>query len=403
MVGGFLATAGRTVQRAMQVHCQAAGELAIRLDLGEEVRAPLLQAFERWDGRGVPGEVGAEQLSPAIRLVQLADCLEAFHHTGGPESALEVARTRRGTQFDPDLVDAFCDHREVVLAGLDEIQAWDEVIALDPLLGATLDDDQLDVALETLGDFADLKSPTRLGHARGAATLAAEAVTSLGLDAEEARTVRRAALVQDVGMTGVPSGLWTQATPWSLAQRERARTHPYLTERMLARVPALSRVASLAAAHHERLDGSGYPRGSMADALPMPARVLAAADVYHALLENRPHRKAVPAEDARAALQDEVRDGRLDADAVQAVLGAAGHAVRRRTALPAGLTRREAEVLVLLARGLTNPQMAGRLGISRKTVSTHLEHVYAKLQVTNRTEAALFAMHHGLVGPLTAD
>ena len=118
LVGKFLASAGRSVQQVMKAHCQAASDLADRLELGPAVCEPLLQAFERWDGRGVPGLAGADDLAPAIRLVHLADVVEAFHHAGGAAAALRVARERRGTQFDPALVDCFCARHAEILDGL---------------------------------------------------------------------------------------------------------------------------------------------------------------------------------------------------------------------------------------------------------------------------------------------
>jgi HD-GYP domain-containing protein (c-di-GMP phosphodiesterase class II) len=400
MVGRFLLTGGRHVQQLMQSHCQSAGELALRLDLGETVSVPLNQAFERWDGKGVPGRVRQAQLSPAIRLVHLADNIEAFHHTGGAEAAVEVAAQRRGTQFDPEFVDAFCAQPDVILDGLGTFQAWDQVIDLDPKLGEELAPERLDAALEALGDFSDLKSPFRLGHSRGVAELAREAASSLGAAEADAANLRRACAIHDIGMVGVPSGVWDATEPWTLVQSERARTHPYLTERMFARVPALKPVVAVAGQHHERLDGSGYPHGLAGNALSTSARLLAAADVYHALREARPHRPALTGADAVSTMREEVRAGRLDPSAVDAVLSAAGHRVSRRAVLPAGLTRREVDVLVLLARGRSNPQIAAELIISRKTVSSHLEHIYAKLGVTTRTEAALYAMQQGLTDPL---
>jgi DNA-binding NarL/FixJ family response regulator len=159
----------------------------------------------------------------------------------------------------------------------------------------------------------------------------------------------------------------------------------------------LAAIGQLAAMHHERLDGSGYPSGLMADSLPMTARLVAAADVYHALLEPRPHRGARAPDAARQVLAGEVTDGRLDGDAVQAVLDAAGHRVASRGGRPGGLTAREVEVLVLLARGMTKKQVALELTISSKTVSAHVEHIYTKLGVSTRGGAALFAMRHGLI------
>jgi HD-GYP domain-containing protein (c-di-GMP phosphodiesterase class II) len=398
MVGRFLATAGRSVQQVMMAHCQEASDFAKWLDLGPAVCEPLLQSFERWDGRGVPGSVGADDLDPAIRLVHLADSVEAFHHTGGIEAALHVASERRGTQFDPELVDCFRACHGEILDGLAAISAWDEVIALDPQLGSALTDDQLDRALVAFADFADLKSPLRLGHSRGVAELAAQAGTMLRLPADHVVMLRRAALVHDIGMIGIPSGVWEEPREWSISQRERARTHPYLTQRMLARTPALAQVGHCASLHHERLDGSGYPHGLRADAISLPARILGAADVYNALRQPRPHRPALDNTEAERTLRDEVRSGRLDGDAVHAVLTAAGHRPRGRTGLPSGLTAREAEVLLRLGQGRSNPEIAAELHVSRKTVSTHLEHIYTKLGVKTRTEAALFAMRHGLIG-----
>ena len=286
-----------------------------------------------------------------------------------------------------------------ILDGLGGISAWDEVIGLDPQLGAALTDDQLDRALAAFADFSDLKSPLRLGHSRNVTVLAAEAGLTLGLPADQVVMLRRAALVHDIGMIGIPSGVWDEPGEWSISQRERARTHPYLTERMLARTPLLAQVGHCASLHHERLDGSGYPHGLRGDAISLPARILGAADVYSALRQPRPHRPAVEAGDAERTMRDEVRAVRLDGDAVQAVLKGAGHRPRRRAGLPSGLTAREAEVLVQLGRGRSNPQIAAELHVSRKTVSSHLEHIYAKLGVKTRTEAALFAMRHGLAGP----
>jgi HD-GYP domain-containing protein (c-di-GMP phosphodiesterase class II) len=309
-----------------------------------------------------------------------------------------VVRRRRGTQFDPGLADCFTDRHAEILDGLGDIQAWEEVISLDPRLGAPLEADRLDPALQAFADFADLKSPFRLGHSRGVAILASDAASRLGLPADDVVLVRRAAWLHDLGMIGVPSGVWGETRPWTLAQRERARTHPYLTERMLARMPALASVARCAAQHHERLDGTGYPHGLRADALPTTSRVLAAADVLHALRQPRPHRAALPPGPAAEVLRGEVRTGRLDGAAVDAVLVSAGHRVDRPNDPTSGLTARERQVLIQLARGLSNPEIAEALTVSRKTVSTHLEHIYLKLGVSTRTQAALFAMRHGLVG-----
>ena len=397
MIGKFLAGGSNEVRASMSTHCEASGDLSLRLGLGPEVRDPLQQAFERWDGKGSPAQLAGDQIAQIMRIVHIANDVEMLHRLGGVDAASEMLRSRRGTEFDPELVDGFCAHAGDLLASLDELDGWDTLIGRHDRLRRPLGEDELDTALEAFADYADVKSPYTLGHSRGVAALAATAASTVGLPQADIALVRRAGLVHDVGTIGVSSGILDKPGRFTAAERERVRTHPYLTARTFSKPASLGAIGQLAALHHERMDGSGYPSGLTADSLPMGARVIAAADVYHALLEPRPHRGALPREQARQVLSDEVTAGRLDGDAVRAVLDAAGHKVRRRTEHPAGLTAREVEVLVLLARGSTKNQIAQQLSISAKTVNAHTEHIYGKLGVTSRGAAALFAMRHGLI------
>jgi DNA-binding CsgD family transcriptional regulator len=169
---------------------------------------------------------------------------------------------------------------------------------------------------------------------------------------------------------------------------------------MLAYSSALAPLGALAAQHHERVDGSGYPRGLSGSALGMPARVLAAADVYRALVEPRPHRPPRSSEEAESELRAQVAAGELDGEAVEAVLGAADNSVTRRREWAAGLTPREVEVLRAVARGRSNEQVADLLSISTKAVRNHVEQIYSKIGVSSRAAASLFAMRHGLLSDL---
>ena len=174
--------------------------------------------------------------------------------------------------------------------------------------------------------------------------------------------------------------------------------HPYYTERVLARPGVLARLGALAALHHERLDGSGYYRGLPASMLSPAARILAAADVYHAMTEPRPHRPPLMPEIAAEQLQREVRAGRLDGEAVSNVLATAGHIVRTpRREMVAGLSERQVEVLRLIAGGYSMKQIAGLLTISEKTVDNHIQHIYNKIGVSTRAGATLFAMEQDLL------
>ena len=275
------------------------------------------------------------------------------------------------------------------------------MIAAEPHPSAPLGDEEIDEALSVAADFADLKSPFFRGHSRAVAALAADAAAQLGLPEREAVTVRRAGLVHDLGRTGVPNTIWDKKGTLTESERERVRLHPYYTERALARPDALARLGAIASAHHERVDGSGYHRRLGGTALSPPSRLLAAADAYHAMTEPRPHRPQLEPVDAAAELRREVRAGRFDADAAEAVLAAAGQrASSRRRSAPGGLTPRELEVLLLLARGASNREIARELVIAEKTAANHVEHIYTKLDVSTRTGAALYAMRQGLLDPL---
>jgi DNA-binding CsgD family transcriptional regulator len=197
----------------------------------------------------------------------------------------------------------------------------------------------------------------------------------------------------------VDATVWTQPGPLTASRRERMRLHVYYVERIFDRPEALRRIGLLAATHHERMDGSGYHRGLAAATLSSQARLLAAAHAYHAMLQWRPYRHALTESDARHRLLTATAQGQLDPLSVDAVLAAAGHrSSRLRAEGPLGLTARESEVLGLLAQGMANKSIGKQLQISPKTVSNHVEHIYAKLGVTNRAGATMAAMQHGLVG-----
>ncbi len=393
----FLGDGRRVVQDMVENHWVATNELAARLELGDEVRDSLYQTFERWDGKGAPAEARGAQIRVAARLVNLADVVEVFHRAGGIEAAIAVARERSGTQFDPDLVDLFCAEAPSLFAELDAATSWDAVIAAEPALALVLSDAQLDASLEAIADFVDIKSPWTIGHSRGVAALAAEAARGQGLPDEDVVLVRRAGLVHDLGRLGVSNAIWDKRGPLTAPELERVRLHPYLTERMLASSSGLAPLGAIAVQHHERLDGSGYPRGLRGGAMTPLGKVLATADAYHAMTEPRPHRAALVPAQAATELRAGVGSALFEADTVDAVLRAAGHAVKRRRTLPAGLTSREVEVLRLLVRGLSYKEIAQELVISRKTAGAHVEHIYSKLGVSNRARASLFAMKHGLM------
>lgn len=397
LAGSLARTGGRPIQQGLISHCLSTALMAERLGLGEDVCAPLKQWFTRWDGSGIPEGVGGDDIARSVRLFQLADCAEVAQRRGGHVAAADVAQSRRGTQFDPRIVDAFCAVAGDLFDGLDDSADWPELIAADPRLQHRLTEAELDTALEAIADFTDLRSRSRSGHSRAVADLAARAGTLCGLSGDDVVLLRRAALVHEVGMHGVPASILDKPGPLTSTESERMRMHSYYTERTLARPAALARIGAVASLVNERVDGSGYHRGLSGSSIPAPGRILAAADVFQAMTEPRAHRQARTPKEAAAEIRAEVRAGRLSPDAVDAVLSAAGQQHRRRVSGPAGLTPREVEVLTLIARGASNKQVARALGITAKTAGTHIERIYAKVGVSTRSTATLFAMQNGLL------
>ncbi len=384
----------RAVMEGFVADCRITGRFADRLGFGQTVSGALEQKFARWDGKGVPRGLAGQDIALAARILGMSWRLEAEHRVRGVDAAVTLINRHAGATLDPDLVSAVAPAVPEVLEGLEQ-DCWQAVVAAEPAR-PRLTGEAFDSALEALGDFADLKSPWFTGHSRAVAELAEAAAWRVGLADPDVTNLRHAALLHSVGRTGVPNTIWDKKDTLSVAERERMQLYPYLTDRIL-RHGRLAQLADVASASQERLDGSGYARGLSGAAIPVAARMLAAADVYQALCEARPHRPATPPKDAAKQVRDEVRDGRLDAEATEAVLAVAGHRPQRRRSAPADLTAREVEVLRLIARGQTSAQTARELGIQTKTVGAHVEHIYAKIGASNRSVATLFAMQHGLV------
>jgi HD-GYP domain-containing protein (c-di-GMP phosphodiesterase class II) len=397
MLARFFAVGMEMGKEAHDSHCEIAERLAERLGFDETLRRALWQTYERWDGRGGPKKLRGGQLAIEVRVALLAQDAATLHAMGGPEAALEAARKRSGGLYDPALVEIFRREAGSLLAPLAGESVWDAVLEAEPGAPLMIAEDRMDAALEAAADFSDMKSPYLLGHSRGVAELAAAAARQCGLSAADAADLRRAALVHDIGRVAVSAAIWDKAGPLGDGEWERVRMHSYYTERILARSPALARLSEIAAAHHERMDGTGYHRRYPAALQPPSARILAAADVYRALREDRPHRAAFSLPAAAAELRREAASGRLDARAAEAVLAAAGHRASPAKAPAGGLSAREMEVLRLLVRGLSNREMGKRLFISPKTVGHHVQHIYGKIEVSTRAGAALFAARNNLL------
>jgi HD-GYP domain-containing protein (c-di-GMP phosphodiesterase class II) len=383
--------------------CEVADMLAQRLDFAPGVRDALRYTFERWNGNGFPNGARGEEIPLAMRVVHLSHDMEAIGRLQSPRDAIRAAKERRDRTYDPALADLFVDHGETWFAELDKTDPWDAVLDLEPVPAWALEGDELDDALTVVADFIDLKSPYMAGHSRRCAKLCGDAAALLRLSDDATSTLRRAALVHEFGTTAIPNSIWDKPGPLTRAEFDRVELHPMLTEQMLRRSPALAVLNPVAAAHHERGDGSGYHKRLPADLIDPGASILAAADVYVAITTDRADRLALSGEHAAGELRRLATEGQLDRRATEAVLAAAGHVeggarTGGRKQHPGGLSGREVEVLRLAARGLTTRDIADRLYISPKTADHHIQHTYTKIGVSTRGAASLWAMQHGVVG-----
>ena len=377
--------------------CEVAMMLSERLGLPDQINGLFAYLTERWDGKGTLRRKAGEDIPMALRIVTVAR--DAAYHDliGGHEHAARMIRDRAGHAFDPEVAEALSqDASDVLSTGEDASTVWDSVLAAEPQPQLTLDSDGVDRALGALGDFADLVSPSLVGHSSGVAQLTDAAGAALGMTPDEVIGVRRAGLIHDIGRVAIHPRTWQKRGTLTADEWEQVRLHAYHTERIFNRSPFLAPVAAIACRHHERIDGSGYHRGISAASLDPQTRLLAAADAFHAMTEPRDHRPPMALAEAAAVLREESAAGRQDGEMVAAVLRAAGQPTSP-VERPAGLTEREIQVVRLLARGLQTKQVARTLDISAKTADRHIQNAYRKIGVSTRAAATLYASEHGLI------
>lgn len=375
--------------------CSEVGSrIASRLGMSEATQLGLYHICETWNGKG-PHKLKGEDIPLAGRIVNVAMILEVFFSERDVAAAREAAQTRRGKSFDPSIADAALGLSEdgSFWEELRQEEPWSSVLSLEPGPTRLVDESSLDDFAYALADIVDLKSATASAHSRRTAELAERIATHLHLSEDEVALARRGALVHDVGMVAVPSLLLERGVAWSEADFERFRLHTYYTERILSRSEALRPIGSVAASHHESMDGSGYHRGLTGNQMTLPAKIVATASAY---VESAAESDGDDPERVMASLK-----GRriLDPDCLAALRTESGGAERIsqvKRSWPAGLTEREVEVLRLVASGLNLKETAERLVISDHTARHHLESVYSKAGVSSRAGVTLFAVENGL-------
>lgn len=312
----------KVAREIVQIRCERGAEIARLLNFPEETAQAIRNLDEHWDGAGHPDGLKKDEIPLLARICGLAQTMEVFYSTFGPERAEDVARSRRKKWFDPALVDAF-------LAEAREGRIWESLDRRDLTLAVscleptdriqTATPELLDLTALAFARIIDAKSPFTYEHSEGVARIAVTITEYMGSPASEVQDQRRAGLLHDVGKLGVSNSILDKPGKLTDAEFAQVKKHPGLTYSTLVRVAPFRSIADLAASHHERLDGSGYHQGVTGKNLDLPARILAVADVYDALTQDRPYRPPMPMEKVLAILNAESANKKLCAGCVGAL------------------------------------------------------------------------------------
>jgi HD-GYP domain-containing protein (c-di-GMP phosphodiesterase class II) len=298
------------------LRCERGADVARKVGMDEATAEAIAALDEHWDGRGYPVGVEGDAIPLLGRVLCLAQTADVFWQLGGPAAALDVARARRGSWFDPALVDALCAVEDDFWLSLEQprVADWEPADRVE-----TVDQERLDRVAEAFATVVDAKSPYTGRHSEGVARIAVGLAYLLGLDDRTRRDLYRAGLLHDIGKLGVSNRILDKRGPLEEDEWHEVRRHPLTSLQILRRVGVLRNVARLSGLHHERLDGSGYYLGFDGTQLDLPARVLAVADVAEALSAHRPYRNALEPDEVLAIMAREA--GRtLDAGAFEALV-----------------------------------------------------------------------------------
>lgn len=295
---GILHNGDRIAQELITTRCERGADIARKLRFPDAVAHGIFSLDEHWDGSGRPDGRSGTEIPLNARIALLAQVIDVFHTEGGRDAALAEVRARRGRWFDPELVD-------VVTALADDEPFWQmltspaleaAVVASEPdgPTAGTLDDDYLDDIAAAFGQVIDAKSPYTSGHSSRVALYTDLLAEQFGLDAGTRRWLKRGALLHDVGKLGVSNAILDKPGKLSDEEWVAMRAHAEHSEAILSRIAAWRELARVAAAHHERLDGRGYPRGIAAADICLETRLITTADIFDAITAERPYRPAVP-------------------------------------------------------------------------------------------------------------
>ena len=314
-------TGGGIARELIETRCQRGAEVVRQMRFSEDVARGILDLDEHWNGKGHPEGLAGEGISLYARIALLSQVADVFRTQQGPEAALAEVRRRAGNWFDPALVTAFeqvgSDPRFWSALNAGDLDR--AVIALEPqALVRRVDEDYLDAIAQGFAQVVDAKSPFTSGHSDRVALFADMIAEQLGFTDQRRRWLKSAALLHDIGKLGVSNTVLDK--PGKLDESEWAaiKQHPALGETILSRVAVFRDLATIAGAHHERLDGKGYPRGRDASGIDLETRIVTTADIFDALTADRPYRARMPVSEAMRIMREGLGTS-IDADCFAAL------------------------------------------------------------------------------------
>ena len=315
---------GELHRELIETRCTRGAEIARQMRFSEAVARGILDLDEHWNGGGYPLGLKGSAISPIARIALLAQVIDVFHVTAGVEAALDEVRERKGRWFDPAMVEAF----EAVAAdpafwaALASPDLARRVVALEPEAAVvTVDEDYLDDIASAFARIIDAKSPYTGGHSERVALFSDMIAEQMGMPRERRRRLQRAALLHDIGKLGVSNQVLDKPGRLDADEWSQMQQHTLLGEQILSKVEAFADVALIAGAHHEKLDGTGYPRGLAADKINLDTRIITTADVFDALTADRPYRAAMPVNEAYSVMRS-MLGSTIDPDCFAALEGA---------------------------------------------------------------------------------
>ncbi|WP_075290171.1 HD-GYP domain-containing protein [Pararhizobium arenae] len=303
-------TTGGTIARELiETRCQRGADIVRMMRFSERVASGILDLDEYWNGKGKPNGLKGEEISLNARIGLLSQVVDVFHTSGGADVAMREIAKRSGSWFDPDLAEAFAKIASdtAFWQALADPRLPEQVIAIAPDETADgVDEDYLDDVAAAFADVVDSKSPFTSGHSKRVALFTELIAEEMGYDEAARRTLKRAALLHDIGKLGVSNQILDKPGKPDEDEWQSIRSHPGAGENILSKIAAFNDVARIAGAHHERLDGKGYPNGISGDEICPETRIVTTADIFDALTADRPYRAAMPISQALSIMQKDI-------------------------------------------------------------------------------------------------